>query len=254
MAEKRRKDYFIYAVVKWLVRLIYPKTGTAGSENLPPAPAVIVGNHTQMNGPICAQLYMPRRCAIWCAGEMMDPKTVHEYAFRDFWSQKPRYTHWFYRILSWIITPLAVGIFNNADTIPVYRDSRMITTFRRSIETLNRGLDVVIFPEHDVKYNNIVYDFQENFVDTARFYYRKTATALSFVPAYFAPSLRQIVFGRPVQFDPDAPIEQERTRICAYLKAEITRLARELPEHTVIPYRNIPKKLYPKNTDPEADK
>ena len=27
----------------------------------------------------------------------------------------------------------------------------------------------------------------------------------------------------------------------------ITRLACSLPEHTVVPYRNIPKRLYPKN-------
>ena len=42
------------------------------------------------------------------------------------------------------------------------------------------------------------------------------------------------------------------------MKDAITEMAASLPEHTVIPYRNIPKRLYPKNipievyTDEEA--
>ena len=31
----------------------------------------------------------------------------------------------------------------------------------------------------------------------------------------------------------------------------ITDIACHLPEHTVVPYRNIPKKFYPKNTQEE---
>jgi len=32
---------------------------------------------------------------------------------------------------------------------------------------------------------------------------------------------------------------------------EITEIAVSLPEHTVVPYRNIPKKLYPSNIPKE---
>ena len=54
-------------------------------------------------------------------------------------------------------------------------------------------------------------------------------------------------FGPPVPFDPAAPIAQERQRICGYLMEEITRMALEQPEHTVVPYPNIPKREYPKS-------
>ena len=36
-------------------------------------------------------------------------------------------------------------------------------------------------------------------------------------------------------------------RLCAALTDAITALAVSLPEHTVIPYRNIPRRQYPKN-------
>ena len=84
-------------------------------------------------------------------------------------------------------------------------------------------------------------------MDVARFYYKKTGSALSFVPLYVCPKRAELCFGEPIRFDPEAPIEQERTRICTYLSDSITELACSLPLHTVVPYRNIRKRDYPKN-------
>ena len=47
-------------------------------------------------------------------------------------------------------------------------------------------------------------------------------------------------------------MDLERARITEYLKTEITRMALELPPHTVVPYNNVPKREYPKNTDCEV--
>ena len=44
-------------------------------------------------------------------------------------------------------------------------------------------------------------------------------------------------------------IDAFKKRISDYLSDEITKIARELPEHTVIPYRNIPRKYYLSNKD-----
>ena len=52
-----------------------------GTENLPADNTIIVGNHTQMNGPIAGELFMPENCFTWCAGQMMHAKEVPEYAF-----------------------------------------------------------------------------------------------------------------------------------------------------------------------------
>lgn len=106
---------------------------------------------------------------------------------------------------------------------------------------------MVIFPEHHVKHNNILYDFQDKFIDVARFYYKKTGAELSFVPMYLAPKLKKMILGTPVCFQVAAPIAEERRRICDELMEQITQIATALPEHTVIPYPNIPKRDYPKN-------
>lgn len=244
----------LFKVIKWLIWLLYPKMNVEGYDNLPDEPVIIVGNHTQMNGPIACELYFPGNRYTWCAGQMMKVKDVPAYAFKDFWSQKPAYTHPLYKLLSYIIAPLAAFIFTNANTIAVYRDSRILSTFRTTLKKLEEGAQIVIFPEHDVKYNNIVYEFQDKFIDVAKLYHKKTGKELAFVPLYIAPKLKKMYLGKPIRFSSETPIEEERKKICDYLMKEITDMARSLPEHIVIPYRNIPKKYYPTNIQKEAIK
>ncbi len=245
--KKTKKTSPAFRGLKGLVKFFYWKMECVGLENLPDESVIIVGNHTQMHGPLASELYFPGKRYIWCAGQMMHLKEVPGYAYQDFWSQKPKYSRWIYKILSYIIAPLSVFIFNNAHTIGVYRDARILTTFRRTISALQEGANVIIFPEHDVKYNHIIYDFQDKFIDVAKLYHKRTGKDLCFVPMYVAPYLKMMYLGKPIRFCAENPMEQERRRICEYLKAEITDIACSLPQHTVVPYRNIPKKYYPSN-------
>ncbi len=245
--EKKRKFIWLYKIIKWLIWLFYPKMEVVGKENLPDEAAIIVGNHTQLNGPIACEVYFPKNRYTWCAGQMMKLKEVPAYAFEDFWSQKPKYTHPYFKVMSYLIAPISSFLFNRANTIAVYKDNRTVTTFKTTVAKLSEGNNVVIFPEKDEKFNNILYDFQDKFIDVARLYKKRTGKDLFFAPLYITPKLKKMCLGKPIKFNPDTPIDEERQRIKNYLMTEITKIATDLPVHTVIPYRNIPKKYYPKN-------
>jgi len=250
--KNRKTSWFsqaVFTIVRFSVRLFYGKTEIVGLENLPKENAIIVANHTQMNGPIVGELFMPDKCYIWCAGQMMNLKEVPQYAFSDFWSQKPKWTHPFFKVISYIIAPISSCIFNNARTIAVYHDSRVVSTFRETVRMLSQGRNILIFPEKDEKFNNILYKFQDKFIDVAKLYYKKTGNELTFIPMYIAPKLRKAYVGKGISFDSSNEISDERHKISQYLSSEITRIARELPEHTVVPYRNISKKNYLTNKD-----
>ena len=241
-------SYILYRVIRFFVWLFYPKIEVVGAENLPAdAPCIAVGNHAQMNGPIACELYFPGKKRIWCAGEMMKWKEVPAYAFSDFWSKKPKWQQPFFRLLSYLITPLCVCVFNNASTLPVYHDKRYLTTVRATLRHMAEGESMVIFPEKDEKANHILCAFQDRFVDIAKMHYKKAGQAVKFVPFYLAPKLKKLYIGPAVDFDPEAESRGERERICRALHETITHMAVSLPRHTVIPYRNIPKKDYPKN-------
>ena len=205
--------------------------------------AIIVGNHAQLYGPICMQLYFPYKRNIWSLSEVFDRKLFKTYAMKEFWPNKKHKK--FYKFLSVLLAPLAEYIFKHADTIPVYKDQRLITTMRETIKSIQDGNKIIIFPECHEKYNNVVNEFQQNYVDLARLYYAKTKKIIKFYPMYTAPKLRKVLIGKPISYDIDKSPEDNRKIINDYLKNEITKLANSLPKHIIIPYDNIRKKDYP---------
>ena len=238
---------FTYRVLRYFIWLAFPKWQLSGVENLPDGPCVIVGNHSQMYGPVAAELYTPGRHWVWCAGEMMHREEVAAYAYRDFWSRKPKAVRWLYKLLSHLVVLLALCLLNNAHTVAVYHDARVLSTFRESVQKLRDGDRLVIFPECYEEHNPIVHAFQDKFVDLGRLYHKQTGRALSFVPLYVCPALGVLVFGQPIRFDPAAPMDDERRRVVNALMDGITAMAEALPPHRVVPYPNIPKRAYPRS-------
>lgn len=234
-------------IIRKAVDIVYPDIELVGLENLPAEPSIIVGNHSQAHGPIITEERLPFPHYTWCASQMMNKSEVADYAYTDFWSKKPKQIRWFYKLLSRIIPGLASYIMVHANTIPVYRDNRCITTFRMTVDKLRTGNSIVIFPECYEPCNNIIYRFQNRFIDVAKLYYRRTGECLHFVPMYLAPRLKKVIFGKPIRYNPDNRPEEERQRICDYLMETVTEIARSQPLHTVIPYPNIPKREYPQN-------
>ena len=242
-----KKKPLIYRFLRRIVGCFYRKRKFVGLENIPNEPCFIIGNHAQVHGPLSSELYFPTKKYVWCIGQMMHLKEVPAYAYKDFWSEKPKYIRWFYKILSYLIAPLASWALSRADTIAVYKDARVAHTFKETVDKLNEGANIVIFPECYTKFNEIVYEFQDKFIDVARLYYKKSGKELVFVPMYNAPELKTVVFGNSIKYDSTKSIDEQRKIICDYLKDEITRIAKELPVHTVIPYDNYNKKYYPKS-------
>lgn len=242
-----KKQGLLFKIIKGIVKLFYKTPEFSGVENLPSEPTIIIGNHAQMHGPIVTETYMPNNTFVWVTGEMLSVKEFPSYAYEDFWRLKPKSVAWFYKGLSYVIAPLCAYIFKNAKGIGVYKDIRIANTLKNTVIRLKEGNNVVIFPEGRTEYNEIVNDFQKNFVDVARVYYKVTKKEITFTPCYIAPKLKKVVYGKPIKFDSTADYTTEKERIIEELKKEITSLAKSLPVHTVVPYANINKKNYPKS-------
>ena len=243
---KKRKNW-LFKFLSKIVSGIYGKKKLVGLENIPTEPAIIVGNHAQIHGPLSAELKFPYKKSIWCIGALMNMKEAPAYAMDDFFKYKSKKPLWFYKMLAYISAVVSVYMYKHADVIGVYKDLRGITTFKKSLRAIKDGDHIIIFPECHTEFNEIVNEFQTKFVDLARLYFKDSGKEISFVPMYNAAKLKTIVFGKPIKFDSSAPIDEQRKTVCDYLKNQITIMAKELPEHTVIPYANISKKKYPKS-------
>lgn len=252
MKNKKREDSIckkhkglLFLILKGVVRPFYKKYKIIGLENIPSEPSVIVGNHAQMHGPLCAETTKAFKRYTWCIGDLMHLKSSGKYIFKDFWGYKPKSVQWIYKIFAFFLAPVLVYIFRNADTIAVYKDMRAISTFKKTIKGLKQDAHIILFPEFHKEYNNIINEFQDKFIDVARLYYKDTGKELSFVPMYIAPKLKTIVYGKAIKYDNTKSTDEQRKSICNYLKNEITKLAMDLPAHRVVPYANIAKSEYP---------
>ena len=250
--EKKQKSQRLIRLIIKMAKIVYPKNEVLGLENLPKEPCILVGNHSQIHGPVAGILYLPDNSYFWGAGELMSLKTASTYAYKDFWSKKPVYIRWLFKLLSYIAGPVLYYIFHSVNMIGVYHDKRLMSTLKKTEKALENGANIVIFPECYTEHNHIVHEFQGGFVDVARIHHQKTGRELPFVPVYFAPILHKIVIGKPTKYNADSVRTRERDRICAYLMDEITGMAEALPLHTVVPYPNISKKDYPKSRQSEA--
>lgn len=246
------KKPFLYRLIWNTLNIFYPRYEFENEELIPGEACIFVGNHSQAHGPLVSELRMKQEHITWCVGQILNRKEAAEYCYTDFWSGKPAYIRPFFRLLSRIIAGPISFVLSNANTLPVYHDSRVVSTLRTAVNGLSAGKSMVIFPEHYVGYNHFLCDFQRGFVDTARLYYKRTGKCLKFVPMYIAPKLRKVYYGSPVEYNPANSPEQERERICICLMEEISRIALSLPLHTVVPYPNIPRRNYPQNTTGEV--
>lgn len=242
--KKKRLLNFLEGVVK----IFYRKRKFIGEENLPSEPYIIVSNHSQIHGPISAELFLKNKL-IWCDGPMMNRKEVPAYTAKTFWGNKPKRSMWFYKMLGHLIARPASFLLGNADTIGVFRDSRLFTTFKDTVDALSQGINIVIFPECEIEYNEIVNEFNLHYVDTARMYYKATGKCVAFVPMYTGAKVKKMVYGKPIYFDPNLSNADQRTVVCEYLKKEITSLAKTLPRHKVVPFNNVSKKEYKYSKD-----
>ena len=236
-----KKQGLFFRFSKWCVSLFYKKSQFIGLENIPDEPCIITGNHAKAHGPVNAELYFPTQKLIWCDGPMMVRKEFPKYAYDNFFGGKPNF---FCKIFAHILAPLITYYFSNADALPVYRDMRIVKTYKASTDALLSGINIVILPECPDEYNEITNKLNEYFVDVARYYFKSTGKELKFVPMYYAVGIKKVVFGKPIKFDGAKPIEEQRKVICEYIMQETTDIAKSLPVHKVVPFNNVPKKQY----------
>jgi 1-acyl-sn-glycerol-3-phosphate acyltransferase len=199
-------------------------------------PSIYIANHATVATPTAIHLYFPGKKRPWVIGAMCSMKTIPEYASKEFWTNlKPAW--WYRKILPVVLSPIGYIIMRGAEAIPVYRDNRMIVTIKKTVQSLEEGVNVYIFPEYDAPYSEYHNDFEDGFVNVASVYYRKTKKKLKFYPLYNCLDKKIMSFGMPVEYNPENPIEEERKRITNYLKENITALAKEIGPHKVISYR-----------------
>lgn len=242
----KHKNGLLYKQLFKVARFFYGKIKLIGLDNIK-SPCIIVANHSQAYGPLMFELGFPLKNKMWCISKMLSCKTAPRYIYKDFFKYKNKKMLWVYKPLSYVMSPILVYLCKNINPIAVYKDSKILFTFKNTVQSLKNGENIIIFPETHEKFNNIVNNFESGFVKISKLYERQCQKPLLFVPTYVCPALKTIVFGDPISADKDISQKEGSRQLCNRFMQEITLLAKSLPKHKVVPYANINSKQYPDN-------
>lgn len=196
----------------------------------PENPLVFLGNHAEIYGPIASALCFPVPVRFWVISKMMfSTRDVKAYLYENTFSKKTFLPVFARKLLSWYFGWLSVNIMNSLKAIAVYRDSPMKLrgTIRESVEALQNGDNLMIFPEHpNGKYvKSGISELSPGFVMLAEAWWKKSGKKLRMMPVYANRKMRTFTFGEEIVYQPENGFASEQERILKEAYEQLVRLS-----------------------------
>ena len=229
--KSKEKRHRVIHILRRIFRHFYPKHKTIWLGQKPEEPAVFCCNHARAYGPLTMILEFPRNFRVWVIGAMCSVKKAYHHIVADFWNPRNGATKRLVKIAAVLIAPILTGVMNGLEAIPVYYDAQVSVTFKKSVDVLMEGKDIVIFPENSQPYTQYDAHFSTGFICFAYQYYKKTGKALAYYPIFACRQARTITIGKPIRYDPEKKLKENVETIGKYLCDNMMEIAKRQMKH-----------------------
>ena len=233
---KPHRQPFATQAIKAGVRLLM-RHRLIGTEHIRPDdsnPIVFLCNHEEYYGPVISVSYIPVHVRPWSISSIMvGQEAVENYIYKYTFSDNRYVPRPLRRRAAHTVARLSIWCMRQLESIPVYRENpaQLIRTFRDSVEALQTGDNLLIFPEnpnaqgqdHGYEYNSLG-EFFSGFAMLAPIYYKRTGRLCRFLPMYANKKTRVIAFGNEIIYRPEEDQQTEKERIAAAAREEMLRL------------------------------
>ena len=195
-------------------------------------PIVFLGNHAEIYGPIASALCFPVPVRFWVISHMMGrSRDVRAYLYENTFSKKTFLPVFVRKLLARLMGWLSVNIMCGLNAIPVYRDSpmKLRMTLRKSVEALENGDNLMIFPEHpDGKYvKGSVSELSPGFLMLAEAWWKRSGKKLRIMPVFANRDERTFTFGEEIRYEPENGYAAEQERILQEARNQLLQMAGE---------------------------
>lgn len=227
-----------YEICKFIARIIFPKRKVV-YESLPQdnEASVFCCNHSGAIGPTNMTLWFDRPERPWIVSYIFDKNVSTNFVYHDFFYARGKKCKWFWRGLAAVTAFFVRPMLEMQNAIKVYKASaRARETFDDSVQALKDGDNVIIFPESPTKFSEYINDMYDGFVQLGKYYYEETGKELKFYPTYVGAHLKTINVGNPITYNPGLSPKENRQIIAEYIRDNIDKIARALPEHKPVPF------------------
>ena len=158
-------------------------------------------------------------------------RDVRAYLYENTFSKKTFLPVFVRRLLARLMGWLSVNVMCGLNSIPVYRDSpmKLRMTLRKSIEALENGDNLMIFPEHpDGKYvKGSVSELSPGFLMLAEAWWKRSGRKLRIMPVYANRTKRTFTFGDEIRYEPENGYAAEQERILQEARNQLLQMAGE---------------------------
>ena len=196
------KRVWYFRVLKWIMRVRYkePDFRYLGEEIT--NGGLILSNHEGTDAPLSLEIYSGKPLRMWGAYEMNSGLVkMYKYQSRVYFHEKKHWNLHLARLFCLIASPLTWLYYSGLNLISVYRDMRLLTTIRESIEALEAGENIAIYPEKSDKgYLAELEGFFAGFVMLAEVAYRKKKMDIPIFVSYFRKKDLTYIIDKPVRY------------------------------------------------------
>ena len=192
-----RKPWFRF--IKKIMRLFIKPTEFVYLGERINEPTIILSNHVGTAAPLAWELYGNHPFRFWGAYEMNSGLIkLYKYQTRVYYHEKKHWNLHLARLFCLIASPLTFMFYRGINLISTHKDIHFRHTITESIETLDSGKSVIIFPEiSDKGYLDVLEGFHQGFTMLGSILLRK-GKDMPITVAYFRKNEKRYIVDRPI--------------------------------------------------------
>ena len=197
----KEKKHPFYDKVKCVIRIFKKKHEVIYLGEKIEKSSLILSNHVGMSAPLSWDLYPEFTFRFWGTYEMNgDLKTVYKYLSETYFHNKMHWPLFLSKLFCLIAAPVMKGFYKGLEVISTYTDLRLKQTVNTSLDILNKGHNIIVFPEDSSSgYFDKLTKFYSGFLFLAKTCYKKELDVPIFV-SYYSKKQRKIVVDKPIKY------------------------------------------------------
>ena len=165
-----------------------------------PEKCIIISNHANKRGPMVYEISLPVFHATWGAYQMLGSyKDRFKYLRNVLYIQKNGFGKFKATFKASYEALFSIFFYKGMKILPSYPDARLRTTLKHSMDVLDSGAAVSMYPEDSGDgYHDELKRFFPGFVMLAEQYYKKNGEDVPVIPVYYSIKKKKIVVGKAV--------------------------------------------------------
>ena len=165
-----------------------------------PEKCILISNHNNKKGPMVFETNLPLFHVTWGAYQMLGSYKDRFHYLRDvLYMQKNGLSKFKATMKAWFEAIFSIYMYKGLKVLPSYPDARFRKTLHYSIQVLEAGNAISLYPEDSSDgYHDEMKHFFPGFVMLSQQYYKKTGEDLPIFPMYWGRKKNKIVVGKPM--------------------------------------------------------